>query len=229
MTTDQRAARTIALLLLVQMIGGPVVNFLLMGRVVAAPGFLQNAATHSFEIGLAALLGPAMGMLSVGIAIAAWPVLRRHGRATGLWLLALAIASLALVAVEASTVLSMRSLSEAYAAAGAVDDGGQFQALATVVGAARTWAHYMNLIVVGAMTAVLYGALLRFALVPRALAAFGLAAALLMLVAVAMPVFGQRIVFPLLAPLGLAHLALVPWLLARGFAERSLPAPAPHD
>ena len=228
MATDQRAARTIALLLLAQMIGGPVLNFLLMGRVVAPPGFLQNAAAHSFEVGLAALLGPVLGALSVGIAIAAWPVLRRFSRTMGLWLLALAIASLALVAVEAATVLSMRSLSEAYAMAGAVDAGGQFQALATVVGAARKWAHYMNLIAVGAMTAVLYGALLRFALVPRVLAAFGLAAAVLMVVAVAMPVFGHRIVFPLLAPLGLAQLALVLWLLAKGFTERS-PAPALRD
>ncbi len=34
-----------------------------------------------------------------------------------------------------------------------------------------------------------------------------------------MPLFGQPVVFPMIAPLGLAHIALVLWLLVKGFAE----------
>jgi hypothetical protein len=47
-----------------------------------------------------------------------------------------------------------------------------------------------------------------------------LLAALLEIVAVAMPLFGRAVVFPMLAPLGLAHLALMIWLSTKGFAER---------
>jgi hypothetical protein len=50
------------------------------------------------------------------------------------------------------------------------------------------------------------------------LAAFGLVAALLQLTAVTMPIFGLGIVFPMLLPLGLSHLALALWLLTKGFA-----------
>jgi hypothetical protein len=222
MRTHHASARAIAGLLLLQMVGGPILNFVLMGRITAAPGFLAHAAGLPVHVGLAALLGMALGAASVGIAIAAWPVLRRHGEAAALWLFAFAVASLALTAVEAGTVLSMRSLGEAYHAAGA--DAGAQRALAGVVAAARRWAHYTNLVVVGGMACVLYLSLLRHALVPRMLAGFGVLGALAMLATVSLPLFGGHIVFPLLAPLGVAHLALVAWLLAKGFAGRAAEA-----
>jgi hypothetical protein len=68
---------------------------------------------------------------------------------------------------------------------------------------------------------VLYAVLCRFALIPRALAAFGLAAVLLQLTAVAMPLFGHGVVFPLLAPLGVSQLALALWLIIRGFGSQT--------
>jgi hypothetical protein len=58
-------------------------------------------------------------------------------------------------------------------------DGELFQGLRVVVASARNWAHYFGLIVAGSMVFVLYAVLCRFTLIPRALAAFGMAAALL--------------------------------------------------
>jgi hypothetical protein len=214
-----RASRTIGMLLLAQIVGGPIVNFALLGPAFAAPGFLVNAAAHSTQVSIAALLGLMLGALSLGIAIAAFPILRQSSHAPALWLLAFAIASFALTAVESSTVLSLLSLSQAYAAADSAD-GGLFQTLRTVVASARNWMHYVGLIVTGSMIFVMYGALFRLALVPRLLAAFGAGSALLQIAAVTMPLFGHRIVFPMLLPLGLSHLALAGWLLARGFGER---------
>ena len=46
-------------------------------------------------------------------------------------------------------------------------------------------------------------ALVNFSLLPRALGAAGLAAVVLQLTGVAMPLFGHPVSFPLLAPLGL--------------------------
>ena len=54
---------------------------------------------------------------------------------------------------------------------------------------------------------------------PRALAAFGLAATLISITAVVMPLLGYRFVFLMLIPVSLSQLALIAWLLARGFAE----------
>jgi len=74
------------------------------------------------------------------------------------------------------------------------------------------------------MIFVLYSVLFRLVLIPRALAAFGMGAALLQSTAVAINLFGQRINFLLIMPLGLSHLALAAWLMARGFEERQQPA-----
>jgi hypothetical protein len=215
MSTAKSVGRIIGVLFLLQLIGGVLVNFVLLGPVFAAPGFLVNAAGHSLRVSLAVLLGLATGMLSVGIAITAFQAFRRYSHAMALWLVALAIVSFSLNAVEEMDMMSMLSLSEAYARANGADSE-LFRALRDVVAATRNWAHYTGLIGAGCMLFVFYSLLLRFALVPRALAAFGLGAVVLQLIAVAMPLFGHSIVFLMLMPLGLSQLALVLWLIAKG-------------
>jgi hypothetical protein len=218
MRASAGVGRIIGVLLLLQLAAGLLVNFVLMAPVLAnPPGYLVNAAAHPLQVGLSVLIGLATGALAVGIAIAAWPVGRQHSQTMALWLLALAVVSFSLLAVENAAVLSMLSLSQACARADTAS-AGLFPTLAAVVGSARNWAHYTHLIVVGCMYFVLYGLLYRFALVPRGLAAFGLLAVMLQVSAVTMPLFGQPIVFLMLLPLGLSHLALALWLVAEGFA-----------
>jgi hypothetical protein len=110
----------------------------------------------------------------------------------------------------------MLSLSQAYATA-ATAEGPAFQALAVAVGSARKWAHYIHLIVEGGAIVLMYSVLYRFALIARSLAAFGLFAAVLLPFAVTLSVFGHAFVFAMLVPLGLSQLALVAWLLLKGF------------
>lgn len=52
------------------------------------------------------------------------------------------------------------------------------------------------------------------------MAAFGMAAALRQITAVTLPLLGYRVVFLLIMPLGVSHLALALWLMAKGFDER---------
>jgi hypothetical protein len=151
-----------------------------------------------------------------------------------LWFAALAVVSLSVTVVENISVMSMLSLSEAYAKANAAERD-LFQALRVVVAPGRNWAHYIGLIVAGSTLFVLYAVLYRFALIPRALAAFGLAAVMLQLTAVAIPLFWCSIVFLLLAPLGVSQLILALWLLTKGFRahahskdERSNACPLKH-
>jgi hypothetical protein len=215
MKTSMRISRTIAVLLLAQMVCGPLVNFGLLGPVTRDSGFLENAAANAWQVSLAAVLGLMMGGLFLAIAIAAWPLFRRYSERMALGLIALAAVGCSLAAVESTSVLSMLSLSQAYAKAGAAD-GTAFQVLAIAVGSARKWAHYIHLIVEGSAIILMYSVLYRFALIPRALAAFGLFAALLLPVTVSLSVFGHAFMFAMLMPLGLSQLALVAWLLLKG-------------
>jgi hypothetical protein len=130
------------------------------------------------------------------------------------------VVGLSVTAVENMSVMSMLSLSEAYAKASAPERD-QFQALRVVVASARNWAHYVGRIFDGSTIFVLYAVLYRFALVPRALAALGLVAVMLQLTAVAMPLLGHSVVFPMLAPLGVSQLVLALWLIAKGFRSQA--------
>lgn len=219
MESARGAGRTIGTLLLLQIAAGVLVNFVLLGPAMAPPGLLVNAASHASQLAVAVLIGLAAGACSIGIAVAAWPALQRRSQATALWLLALAGAGFALNAVENLTLLSMLSLSQAHAHAASADTG-QIVALATLARSARNWAHYINLIVASGLFVLFHGALFRFALIPRALAGFAVLAALLQLAAVTMPLFGHRVVFPLLAPAGLSHLLVALWLIFRGLGDR---------
>lgn len=213
------AGRWIALALLAQIVAGSLINFGILSSVFRnPPGFIVNAAPHAEALALAVLLLLGMGAVSVGIGIAAWPVLRARSERMALWLLALGAACLALVAVECAALMSMLSLSKAYTAAAGADPT-LYEGLRGVVASARNWAHYIRLICEGGLLFVLYTSLYRFSLVPRALAGFGMAAALTQMTAVSMPLFGQPIRFAMLAPLGIAHLVLLSWLLLRGLRE----------
>lgn len=217
MTTN--SGRIAGALILAQGIGGYIVNFGLIAPATAPPGFLVNAAPHALRVGITALLGILTGAIATALAITVWPLFKKHSERMALTLLALAVAALALSVVENGRLMSMLSLSQAYAASGAGDPAA-FEGLRGIVAAARNWAHFTHLIIGGSTFLVLYATTFSFALVPRALAGFGMAAAALQMTTVSMPLLGGHVIFPLLAPAGIANLALAVWLLAKGFADK---------
>lgn len=223
--TTKGAGRAIGVMFLAQMSAAFVVNFVWLAKVFSAPGFLVNAAAHPSLMGLCALLGVATGALSVAIAVTAFPVLRQHSHAWALWFFALAVAGFSVVVVENINLMSLLSLSQAYAKANPVERD-LFQPLRGVVASARNWTHYLGLVVSGSTLLAFYSALYRFALVPRVLAAFGVAAVLFQITAVAMPLFGHDVVFPMLAPLGVCQLLLSLWLIVKSWPAEG-PAASP--
>ncbi len=223
MGAPSRVSRIIGGLILAQMVGGFLVNFVLAAPTFGSPGFLVSAAPHSLQIALSVLLGLATGALSLAIAITAFPVFRQYAYALALLFVALASVSLALAAVEQINVMSTLSLSEAYTNASPAERE-PLLALGIVVASSRKWSHYIGLILSGSTIFVLYSILYRFALVPRLLAAFGLVTVLFQIMAVAMPLFGRGVVFLLLAPMGVSHLALAVWLIVKGFRDPAKPA-----
>jgi len=207
------ASRWLAILLLAQLVVAPIASFALVGRIFGGEGgFLLNAAPHATALATAALLSFALAVLSAGIAVVLWPVLRPSSERLALGLAILGAAGIALSGFEITAMLSMLSLSQAYVAAGAPDEA-LYQALRGVVGAQRNWAHLIQLLASGGMLLAMYVSLFRLHLVPRWLAGFGLLAAISQMIAVAKPVYGGWVVFPMLAPLGIANLLLIGWLL----------------
>jgi hypothetical protein len=197
-----------------------LVNLALIGPIISRPpGWIVNAAGQPLAVSAAVMLSLVAAAVWLVIAVVIYPRLRELSERHALAFVALAAVAFALSAVENSRLLSLLSLSQAYASAA----GGEreiLEVLRSQVGAARNWAHYTHLIVAGVTIVLFTAAMWRFRLLPRALAGFGIAAAALQIFTVSMPVFGRPVIFALLAPLGIAMLAIALWLLAKGLAPR---------
>jgi hypothetical protein len=217
MTSATRTGRLIGSLLLAQMALSALINIGLTGPVFQPPGYLANAAGSAVQMRVAVLLLLVTGAVTIGVAIFSMPVVRQYSEAMAIWLVALGVAGFATLAIEANTMLTMLSLSQQHAQAGATNE--TLQALGKTVAATRNGAHYVNLLVAGSFIFVLHASFFRFRLVPRVIAGAGMFAAALQLLAIARPLFGFPMLFVMLAPLAVAQLALVIWLIARGFRE----------
>jgi hypothetical protein len=217
--------RLIGMLLFLQLAGLIVPFVLLQPLTTGSRDYLANAAGASFQIKVAVFLLFANCALTIGITIAAWSVFRQYSEAMALWLLAASVIMFALQAIDNAHILSMVSLSRQYGQAGGPDE--LFQTLAAVLGSTRKWVHFTELLVIDCWIFLLYTILFRFALVLRVLAAFGLLTVILHFTGIPLPGFlGYRIVTLMGVPMGLSHLALALWLMAKGFEER-LPKQTP--
>ena len=224
--SGKSVGRTVGVLLLLHLAAGLTVPFILLNQLYAPPGFLANAASIPNQVRAAVLLLFVGSAIAIGVASAAWQVFRRYSSAMALWLLALAVAGFSLQAVDNAHLLSMLSLSQEYAKAGA-DKADLFQALAVVVGSARKWSHYTALLVAVSWIFLLHSVLYRFRLVPRALAAFGLVGSMLQIAGVTLRgLWGYPPETRLAMPLAPAYVALALWLIVKGFDERHRPLEA---
>ena len=223
MRPAKRVGRIIGMLLFVQLVGLSLPFILLMP--IATAGFLENAAGIAPQIRVAVLLLFANGALTIGIAVAAFPVLREYGYTMALWFLALSVIWFSMQAVDNAHILSMLSLSQRYAEEGA-SQAELFGALGALARSLRRSAHYTELLVIDAWFFVFYGLLFRLSLVPRMLAGFGLIMVIVHTAGITLPMFiGYSSVPPLGFSLALSHLAIGGWLATKGFDEgrRTLP------
>ena len=223
MESSKRVGRITGILLLVHLAGGLILPYILLQPAMAAPGFLENAAANAVRIRAAVILLFMSGAITVAVALTALPVFRRYGDRLAVLLVVLGAVDLALHAVENGTLLSMVSLSQAYATSGAAD-GSLFHGLAAVVGSARRWAHMTQLLVGGSWIFTLLALLWRSSLVPRPLAGLGMLGTVLQMTGVPLlAILGLGVVTEMAMPLAPVYVSVAAWLMFKGFEGRQRP------
>ncbi len=211
--------RTVGMLVFLQLVGLILPFVLLLPLTTGPGGYLASGAHASAQVTLAAFLLFANCVLTIGISITVFRVLRQYSESVALWLVALSVMMFSAQAVDNIHVLTMVSLSQQYAHASGQEE--TFMALAGAVGATRRWAHLSELALIDCWIFLFYGALYRFAVVPRAVAGFGLATVALHFTGIPLRGFlGYGPVAPMGMPMAVSHVTLAVWLLARGFHER---------
>lgn len=216
MESAVKVGRIVGALLLAQTFAGVFANFVLLGPVITTPpGYLANAAGSEMQVRLSVVVGIVSGLLTLGLLVSCWPIFRRHTPTVALWFAALAVINATLTLIESGSVLTLLTASQRFVEGG--DAAETYRAIGAVMATMRNSAHYINILFGGLTVLLLNANLYHGALVPRALAGFGIAAAALQVGAITMPILGRPVQFALLAPLGISYIALALWLLAKGF------------
>lgn len=194
---------------------------------VTGSDYLTSAAAHQGQVATGVLLGFIAAFAAPGIAIALYPVLRRFGAGLALGAVGFRIIEGVFYALGMLVLLSLSTLSREFVDAGAPGDQ-HYTTLGHTMLAQYHW-----LVDAGLLLAVSLGALMyylvfyRSKLIPTWLSAWGIAGAVLLMVAAVLIIFG--VIAPLSAaqvalavPLGVQEMVLAVWLIGKGFNRAAL-------
>jgi len=206
--------RVVGALVFVQL-AGLIVPFVLLDPAVKTD-YMGVDAAMAGTIKTAVFMLFANAVVTLGIAIAAFPELRRYSVRAALLLIVISTVWVVMQSVDNAHLLSMLSLSTRYSdAAGANAD--LYNVLGSQVRSTRIWVHYTELLVIDVWMAVFYSLCFVYRLVPRAIGAVGLVAVVVHLFAIPMAMF---IGYPnggfLGASLAVSHVLVGGWLIAKG-------------
>lgn len=222
MSTYRSRGRAVGVLLVCQLAAGLILPFVLILRLnVGSPDYLAAAAANGGRVRAAVLVSFLGAALSVAIGAVTFPVIRRYSESLAVALVAACSISAALDAVHGSTVMAMLAMVR-NAANVPVGDASHLAAAAAVY-STRVTVHYVQLVAIAGWLSVFYLAMLRWRLVPRPVAALGLAAVVLQFSGVTLAHYvGYPMQGALAYPLAPVHTLTAVWLIVRGFPAEEI-------
>jgi len=222
MNSSKTTARIVGALFITATVAG-LLGTRLTGYVVGAPDYLVQIAANKNLIVLGALLKFVAAAASAGIAIALYPVLRKHNEGLALGSVGFRLVEGVFYIVAALGLLSLLSLGQEYASAGP-QVAPTLQVLGTLIFAVRNWAGFVYGVLFFCLGALMYYCVLyQSRLIPRWLSGWGLVAIALLFSMVLLIAFGERPSGPsgmqllLALPIALQEMVLAVWLILKGF------------
>ena len=212
--------RRVGILLLCQLAAGLTLPFILAKPVTAgSPAFLTAVAAHDLQVRGSVLLSFIGSGLTVWLGLTAFKVFRMHSETVAILFLVVCAISCTLDLVHAASIMSMLSLSNSFVASG-TNDTESYKVVAGAVASARRSAHITQLLAIGAWMFIFYLSLLRFKLVPRALAFVGVIGVALQFIGVTlMMILGLRPIGEMAMPLLPIEITVGVWLIGKGFQD----------
>lgn len=219
MKPNARAARTAATLFIAATVAA-LLSSALLDPVLHSSDYLTMASTSQVQMATGALLQLIAGMTSAGIAMALYPVLRRHGEALALGSVGLRLMEGMLYIVAAVSALSLVTLSQESAhgtphPSSVKASGALLLALRDRAGLAGILAFYLG-------ATMYYYLFFRSRLIPRWLSGWGIIGTTLGLTAALLDLFGitshmSMLQVTLNVPIFVNELILAVWLIVKGF------------
>jgi hypothetical protein len=198
---------------------------------LAATDYLVKIAANGNQVIIGAILVVISAFASASIAIWLYPVLRKHHEALALSSVGFRVMEGMLYIVGVVCVLSLLTLSQEYATAGATN-ASLYQISGTVLLAVKNWAGMLGVIAFATGALMYYVVFYQSKLVPRWLSGWGLVGAALSLASALLTILGVLIPFSTVFILfnvliAVQEMVLAVWLIVKGF-NPSVIASEPH-
>lgn len=225
MTIGTRSGRWLGCLLLLHLALGLIGPYVVLVPVLAPPGgFMENAAQVSGPIRASAMALMIAAIIPIAISFMLADTAWNKVKVMTAWLIASAVAHLALQLVENVSWLTMLSASEAHQAS--LGNGGlDHETMKLLISSTFKWIHYSHILVLVSWILLLFLTLGKARLLPRWLAGIGVVAAGLHFAGITLPEFiGYRVNSASLwgIPLAVVYLATAIWLIALGFPNNAV-------
>ena len=203
-----------------------ILGGLLIESIIDAPDDLVNVSANENQVIIGVLLELTWAASAVGITVLMFPILKKHNESLALGYVGARIFEGFIAVVGAISALLLIALSQEFVNAVA-PDATYFQALGTLLLAARDWAFLLVPIVFGLGALVFYYLLYKSKLIPRWLSVWGLIGAALVLPQGLLGMFGlleagsESMIFFAL-PILVQEMVLAVWLIVKGFNSSAI-------
>lgn len=219
MDGDRKCAVVAGVLFITATAAG-VMSSLLLG-LVEQQDYLSTIAGNQTRMALGAVCIIVMSFSGAGIAIALYPVLRRHGEGMALGAVCFRTMEAVIFLVAGIVQFSLLALSERYLTAGPVQ-AASLEAIGAWLREARVWLFSSaGAIAFGLGALLYYWIFFRSRLIPRWLSVWGLIAIVMHLAMAVSVLFGlspdSATANALNLPIFLNEMVLAVWLIAKGF------------
>ena len=224
MNSNRKTAIIVGALYIIGTVAGMLGE--IFGPNLDAPDYLANLSTNEKQVLIRALLFFTMAVLTVGISIYLYPILKKYNEALALGHVVFRTIETVFFTVSAISLLTLLTLSQEFVKAG-TPDASYFQILATSLLAAGKWAGGVFATIAFSLSAMMLNYVLyRSKLLPRWLSGWGLIGAALYLGSGFLPLFGHdpRSTINLLmdAPTFLQEMVLAALLIVKGFNSAAI-------
>ncbi len=216
MNTYIKTARIVGALFIIATVAYSL-SVILLDPILGGSDYLTKASANENLVIIGAFLVLIDAVAVAGIAIVIYPVLKKHNEALALGYVGARIGESVLFSVNVITTLTLLTLSQEFAKAGALNTS-YYQTLGTVLLAAGNWAYLLGLGLAFALSALILNFILyQSKLVPRWLSGLGLVGATLVFVNYLLETFGINPVEILFLPIAVQEMVFAVWLIVKGF------------
>lgn len=228
MNASKATARIVGALFIVATVAAAL-SVALLNPLLDDPDYLAKLSADEGRVVLATLLDLTTAAAVIGVAVMIYPVLRQRSEGLALGYVGARIVEGTVIVISALGSLLLLTSSQEYVQATAADAAG-FQPLGTVLLKARDWTDLLGTMLVFGVSAVILNTLLyQTKLVPRFLSIWGLAGAVLILVASVLGLSGESptstSMVLLILPIAVNEMVLAVWLIIKGFSPDARAAP----